>query len=380
MVRRRDEPHFPVSRRASPSPRSTTSARGRPARSRRASPTPPSRACPASSWTAATGGAGHARSGPTPAWPAACAPCAGGVLMGTRPGLNLLCPRPGRPGRGDRRAGAHAPGPPQPRDAGPAIAGAHPAVRRRRHADRGRPGRLRAGPGRADARAPDPQPRAGPCAGSSRTPPRATVLAAGRLTPQEGFDLLIDAWVPVAARHPDWTLRICGGVQARGAGAPRPAPRARGLRGATRGRGPGGGDGPGVGLRPLLALRRTADGAAGGHGCRDGGRELRLPDGAPGAARRRARRRPRAAQDRAALSAALLSVLGDEDRRRRLGAAARARSAAFATEKVVLDRWEALLGERLPGSGSCGGRPGRARTPPWALIPSSGSPGRAAPR
>ncbi|WP_239095103.1 glycosyltransferase family 4 protein [Planotetraspora silvatica] len=43
-----------------------------------------------------------------------------------------------------------------------------------------------------------------------------TAITVGRLTHAKGHDLLIRTWVHVAARHPDWTMRIFGSGRKRG--------------------------------------------------------------------------------------------------------------------------------------------------------------------
>nr|BFE38999.1 hypothetical protein GCM10010200_112500 [Actinomadura rugatobispora] len=179
---------------------------------------------------------------------------------------------------------------------------------------------------------------------------RKVILAAGRLTRQKGFDLLVRAYEPLAAEHPDWTLRIFG------AGARRDRLRQmideRGLAGRVvlRGRTP---DLAGEMERasvyvlssrfegmPMVIIEAMSKGlpvvafdcpTGPGEMIQNGGDGLLVPEG-----------------DVAGLTAALRTVIEDPALRERLGERALASSGAYHLDRIG-PQWSRLLRELSPG-------------------------------
>jgi glycosyltransferase involved in cell wall biosynthesis len=172
------------------------------------------------------------------------------------------------------------------------------------------------------------------------------LLAAGRLTRQKGFDLLIPAYAPVAAAHPDWELRIFG----RGKDQ-------KLLQGLIAEHGledtvkllPASDDLPGEMARastyvlssrfegfPLVLVEAMAKGMAiVSFDCPTGPADI-IDDHRNGLIV--------PAQDTAALTAAMLEIIADDDLRRRCGEAAVATAADY-TMAAIGPRWEALFHE-----------------------------------
>ncbi len=178
----------------------------------------------------------------------------------------------------------------------------------------------------------------------------AVVIAAGRLNTQKGFDLLIAAWEPVARAHPDWTLRIYGSGPEREALARRAAGLGVELPGRT------GELGAAMAAGSLFALSSRWEGfglvlvEAMGKGlpvvsfdCPRGPSDI-VSDGEDGLLV--------APEDVPGLTAALLALIEDPARRRRMAAAARATARRYAGTAIA-PRWDALLRDlRVPGETS----------------------------
>ena len=183
------------------------------------------------------------------------------------------------------------------------------------------------------------------------------VVAAGRLVPVKRYDLLIEAFAPVAAAHPDWQLRIYGRgeEQARlrqliqrlglsdkallmGAAAPMEAEWVKGSIAACAS------DFEPFGMTIVEAMRCglpvvSTDCPYGpGEIIEDGVDGLLVPVGDPDA-----------------LGAALLDLVRDDERRRRMGRTAMANARRFAPVPVV-EQAERLIDEARSARGT--GRPG----------------------
>ncbi|HWM08987.1 MAG TPA: glycosyltransferase [Solirubrobacteraceae bacterium] len=190
-------------------------------------------------------------------------------------------------------------------------------------------------------RIPNPTPPAG---GGLSTGEAPLVAAAGRLTSQKGFDLLIPAFAEVARRRPRWTLRIHGGGPERA--ALEALIDAEGMRGRIELTGPSRRLGEALAEASLFVLSSRFEGfglvvlEAMSHGlpvvsfdCPRGPGEIVTPgrDGTlvpPG--------------DVPGLAAAIEALIDDPARRRAYGAAAVATARAN-DPAAIAGRWEALL-------------------------------------
>jgi glycosyltransferase involved in cell wall biosynthesis len=172
------------------------------------------------------------------------------------------------------------------------------------------------------------------------------IVAAGRLVAQKGFDLLVDAFAPIAARHPEWEVRIYGGgqdkaalqrqIEARGV-----ADQVR-LMGSTRELGAALVQGSlfvlssrweGFGLVIVEAMSRGLPVVS--FDCPRGPADI-ITDGRDGLLVPE--------QDTAALGAAMERLIDDPAARKAMGAAALERARDYDGDAIAA-RWSALLDE-----------------------------------
>lgn len=189
------------------------------------------------------------------------------------------------------------------------------------------------------------------------------IVAAGRLVPVKRYDLLIEAFAPVAAAHPDWRLRIYGKgeEQARlrqliedlglsdhaflmGAAAPMEAEWVKGSIGATAA------NFEPFGMTIVEAMRCGLPVVS--TDCPYGPGEI-IEDGTDG--------RLVPVGDREAMSAALLELVRDDERRRRMGRRALENARRFGPVPVV-EQAERLIEEAMAARGTARrGEPERGR-------------------
>ena len=132
-----------------------------------------------------------------------------GVLVTTRPGFNTLAARHAPPeltviGQEHMNVHSHLPGLTHEIER---TYGRLDALAVLTEADRADYARMLTGARTRVGQIPNAVPELG---GGMADPDTRVVVAAGRLTPQKGFDLLIGAFADVVREHPDWQLRIHG--------------------------------------------------------------------------------------------------------------------------------------------------------------------------
>ena len=189
-------------------------------------------------------------------------------------------------------------------------------------------------------------PRQGPAPAEATFPQGRLLLALGRLAPEKGFDLLLEAFAALAGSRPQWSLVILGeGPERQRLEAQR---RALGLEGRVLL--PGAAAEPAVWLRraELFALPSRFEGfsnalcealacgvPAVAFNCQSGPAEI-LRHGVDGLLV--------APEDTPALAAALGGLMDDEPQRQAMAARAPEVLTRFGLEPV-LDQWEALLAQ-----------------------------------
>jgi glycosyltransferase involved in cell wall biosynthesis len=271
-----------------------------------------------------------------------------GVLITSRPGLNLIAARHAAPGVttvGQEHLNFHAH---RPRLAA-AIRRTYPrldALAVLTEDDRRDYAAALAGARTRVARIPNSLPE---LEGGRSALDRPLVVAAGRLTYQKGFDLLIRAWERVAAEAPEWTVRIYG--EGPKHDRLRRMVLERGLYNHVHLMGRTQRLGTELGKASIFALSSRYEGfgmvileamskgvPVVSFNCPRGPEEI-ITDGRDG--------RLVAPEDVDAFAEALLELIRDEDARRRMGEAGVGTAQAFALARIT-ERWEALLAELAP--------------------------------